>query len=89
VVDEELTAVSRSNLYCVNSRTLGAYEEDLAVLCCYGAEVVERIIKHPDSSLEVDDVNAVAGSVDIGLHLRVPETGLMSEMDTCLKHVLH
>ncbi len=39
--------------------------------------------------LEVDDVNSVTFAKDERGHLRVPEAGLMSEMDTRLQHLSH
>ena len=38
---------------------------------------------------EVDDVNLVAGAKDVLTHLRVPETGLVTEMATSFKHFTH
>ena len=49
---------------------------------------------HPGSKqrlrlLEIDDVNPVTFAKDVGSHLRVPEAGLMSEMDTRFQHLSH
>jgi hypothetical protein len=42
-----------------------------------------------DRLLEVDDVDAVAGSENVGFHLGVPLVGLMTEVDPRLKQRLH
>ena len=39
--------------------------------------------------LKVDDVNPVALGEDVLLHLGVPSSGLVPEMNTCFKHLLH
>ena len=38
---------------------------------------------------EVDDVDAVALLKDERLHLRIPATGLVTELDACLKQLAH
>ena len=39
--------------------------------------------------LEVDDMNSVAFTEDVGGHLRVPEAGLVSKMDARFQHLSH
>jgi hypothetical protein len=39
--------------------------------------------------LQVDDVDLVTLAEDEGGHLRVPEAGLMSEMDARFQHLSH
>ena len=39
--------------------------------------------------LQVNDIDTVALGVDIGSHLGIPATGLVTEMDACLQQGLH
>jgi hypothetical protein len=39
--------------------------------------------------LEIDDVNFIASPKNVLIHLGVPETGLVSEVRTCLQQVTH
>ena len=39
--------------------------------------------------LEVDDMNLAASTEDERCHFRVPEAGLMAEMDTGFQHLTH
>ena len=47
-----------------------------------GVDALQRLV-------QVDDVDAVALAEDETLHLRVPATGLMAEVDSGLEHLLH
>ena len=38
---------------------------------------------------EVDDVNAIARSINVALHLGVPAVRLMSEMNACFQKLAH
>src|SRR5207244_13378537 len=66
----------------------GADEEHRAAAGRDVAGEVPRVVQQADGLLQVDDVDAVAGGEDIGLHLRVPAAGLMSEMDARLQQLL-
>ena len=62
----------------------------------HGATVGDRVADEgvgrldPTKRLfEVDDVDAVAVTVDEPLHLRVPAAGLVTEMDAGFEHLLH
>ena len=68
---------------------LGAHEQDGAAI---GDEIAHEAVRGLDASerlLEIDDVDAVALTVDEALHLGVPASGLMSEVDTCLEQLAH
>ena len=53
------------------------------------ADEVESPVEQLGRFLQVDDVDPVTGAEDIRLHLRVPATGLVSEVDTGLQQGLH
>ena len=64
---------------------LGADEENLATA---GGEIgheVVSVFELRHRLLEIDDVDAVALGEDIGLHLRVPALGLVTEVNARLK----
>ena len=68
---------------------LGADEEDRAAL---GGQVANEVVCGFDARhrlVEVDDVDAVALTEDETLHLRVPPTGLVPEVDTGFQHLAH
>ena len=68
---------------------LGADEEDgLAVLSQLSDEVV-GFLELLDGFLKVNDVDAVALTVDVLGHLGVPAAGLVTEVDTGLEQLLH
>ena len=47
------------------------------------------LIDHVERLEQVDDVDAVALGEDELLHLRVPTTGLVAEVQACLQHIAH
>ena len=68
---------------------LGSHEHDRSTVrgeiaheCVCIFQTIERLV-------EIDDVNAVALAVNEPLHFRVPTSGLVSEMDTRVKELLH
>jgi hypothetical protein len=68
---------------------LGADEEDRPTV---GDRLLDELVGAVDVRqrlLEVDDVDAVALREDETLHLRVPTTGLVSEVDTALEELAH
>ena len=68
---------------------LGAHEQQaLAVLRQLTDEVVS-LLQLLHGLLQVDDIDAVALGEDIGCHLGVPATGLVTEVHTCLQKLLH
>ena len=68
---------------------LGVDEEDLAALSGELAGELAGFFELGNRLFEVDDVNLVAGAKDVLTHLRVPETGLVTEMATSFKHFTH
>jgi hypothetical protein len=70
-------------------RALGADEQHGTAV---GYDLLDeggRISKQRLGLLEVDDVDLVAFAENERFHLRVPEAGLMSEMDARLQHLSH
>ena len=68
---------------------LGAHEQQgLAALGQLTHEGIS-LLQLLHGLLQVDDIDAVALGVDIGSHLGVPATGLMTEMHTGLQQSLH
>ena len=68
---------------------LGADEEDRAAT---GDEIADEAVGLLDAGqrlLQIDDVDAVALTEDETLHLRVPPTGLVTEVCSGLQHLTH
>ncbi len=68
---------------------LGADEQDGAAV---GDGLLDEVVGAVDERqrlLQVDDVDAVALGEDEALHLRVPATGLVPEVNTAFKHLSH
>ena len=74
---------------CLLALLLGADEHDRAAMSDGLLDVLVRLIDVGERLLEVDDVDAIALGDDEALHLRVPATGLMSEVDTAFKQLAH
>ena len=68
---------------------LGAHEQDLAATANGVAQKITGSLKLVDGLGEVDDVDSVVCPENIGLHLRIPTTGLVAKMDTCFKQFLN
>ena len=68
---------------------LGADEQHGAVVGNSGLDEVVGLVDHVERLEQVDDVDAVALGEDELLHLRVPTTGLVAEVQACLQHVAH
>ena len=68
---------------------LGADEQDLVLVAGHGLDQRQRLVEGGHRVLEVDDVDLVAGTEDVLVHLRVPETGLVPEVRTGLQQVAH
>ena len=68
---------------------LGTDEEDRATVGDGLLDELVRLVDVRQRLLEVDDVDAVAVGQDESLHLRVPATGLMSEVGSTIEHLLH
>ena len=68
---------------------LGAHEEDRAAIDRDVTGKVDRLGDLNNGLTKVHDVDSVALPVDIGAHLGVPASGLMTEMDPGLQELLH
>jgi len=68
---------------------LGADEEDRPALGRQLLDVLEGLLEQAIGLLEVDDVDPVALTEDVFLHLRVPTLGLVPEVDPRLEQLLH
>ena len=68
---------------------LGADEQHGAVVGDGGLDEVIGLVDQLQRLEQVDDVDAVALGEDELLHLRVPTTGLVAEVQACLQHVAH
>ena len=84
-----LTAGQRCFLNLIGSGTLGSHKKNLALPGYYGTNEIKGIIKAGNSLVEIDDMNTVPGAVNILLHLGIPVTGLMAEMNTGIEHFAH
>jgi hypothetical protein len=67
---------------------LGAHEQDRPAAGGGALHEVEGVVQELDRLLQVDDVDAVAGSEDVLLHLGVPPAGLMAEVDARFEQLL-
>ena len=63
---------------------LGADEQDLAAVGRQRLDEGIGLARERQALLEVDDVDFVTFAEDVGCHLRVPVTGLMTEMHASL-----
>jgi len=86
---ERLGGALRFLLHRLARRALGAHEQHRAAVGDHALDEVRRLRVHRLRLLEVDDVNSVALTEDERSHLRVPEAGLVSEMDTRFQHLSH
>jgi small subunit ribosomal protein S2 len=69
--------------------TLGPDEQDAATARHHVANRGHRAVQHGDALLEVDDVNAVAHAENIRLHLRIPTTGVVTEVNAGFQKLAH
>src|SRR6185312_16914106 len=68
---------------------LRADEQDRAAVGDGLLDELVGVVDVPERLLQVDDVDAVALGEDEPLHLRVPPTGLMPEVDAAVEQLLH
>src|ERR1700690_3796735 len=73
----------------VARRALGADEQHRAAVGDDLPDELRGVREQRLRLLEIDDVDLVAFTEDEGFHLRVPEAGLMSKMDTRFQHLSH
>ena len=68
---------------------LGANEHDLVFVFSQPADETQRVIERRDSVLEVDDMNFIARSENVLIHLRVPEASLVAKVRAGLQQLAH
>src|SRR3712207_2689130 len=68
---------------------LGADEQDRTAVGDRLLDELVGVVDVPERLLQVDDVEAVALGEDEPLHLRVPATGLVPEVDAAVEQLLH
>jgi len=73
----------------VARRALGADEQHRAAVGDHAPDEARSLRIHRLGLLEIDDVDLVSLAEDEWGHLRVPEAGLVSEMDTRFQHLPH
>ena len=69
--------------------TLGADEQNGALLGRQLLHESDRLVVLGEGLFEVDDVDLVAMAENVIGHLGVPETGLVAEMNAGLQHLAH
>ena len=83
-----ITAISlRTNR--LSRRTLGADKEYVAAVSNDCLDKSIRFLRHRQALFKIDDVDFVTFAEDVGCHLRVPVTGLMTKVHASLKHLAH
>ena len=87
-VDVVHTATLRLFADRLGSLLLGADEQQGAAVCGQVTHEVVRFHKLLDGLLQVDDVDAVSLREDVLLHLGVPASGVVSEMDAGFQQLL-
>src|SRR3569833_2347160 len=73
----------------VLGRPRGPDEQDGALLGREAADEILRLFIEGQGLFEIDDVDLVAVPEDVGGHLGMPVTGLMTEVDARLEHLTH
>jgi len=68
---------------------LGTDKKDISALTCFLGNKITGLPKQPHGFVEIDYIDAVPWTEDIGFHLGIPTPGLVSEMETRLKHLFH
>ena len=89
VVDVKLAAALCLGRHQVARLPLGADEQHPAAAGDDIANRFERVLQKRRRLLQVDDVRAVADPEEIGRHLRVPATGLVTEMHAGFEKLTH
>ncbi|OIQ85419.1 hypothetical protein GALL_327550 [mine drainage metagenome] len=69
--------------------TLGADEQDAALVGGQVAHMLERVLEHRQCFFEVDDMDLVTVAENVRRHTGIPVTGLVSEVDTGFQHLTH
>jgi len=69
--------------------TLGAHEQDRAVVGSDLRQEIPRVVHQRHGLFQIEDMDLVAFAEDVGGHLRAPIPGLVTEMDARLEHLAH
>ena len=87
---DERHATSRRLLFDNFTRsTLCADEHDLVFVFSQSVNKLKRIIKCGDGVLQIDDVDLVACTKDVLIHLWIPKTGLVAKVRAGLQQIAH
>ncbi len=89
VIDKILVRSQRLFLDRILGLFFGTDKQDLITA---GNSVLNKLIGGFEiaySFLQVNNVDAVTGPKDVGLHFRVPALGLMTKMNAGFKHLFH
>ena len=69
--------------------TLGAHKEDFVLVGCEAFHKFQRFIEGRYRLLEINNVNLVAGTKYVLVHLGIPVTGLVTKVRARLQQVTH
>ena len=73
----------------VTRRTLGTHKQYLAVIRCQRFDKIARGPIHWDRLLQINNMDIISCTENIGCHFGIPVPGLVSEMDTRFQHLVH
>ena len=68
---------------------LGAHEQDITAVCDGRLHSLKSLVDKFEGLLQVNNVDAVALGEDETLHLGVPATGLVAEVNAGIQHLTH
>ena len=83
------TAVDCRLAQALLSLALGTDHQHFAAVHYDLVEILTGLFQVGHRRAQVEDVYAVAGTVDVWFHLRIPTLGLVPVMDTGIKQILH
>ncbi len=89
MVHVELRAAFRRLGHRLLRLALGADEQDAAALGHRVAHDLQRLVQQRNRLRQVDDVNAVAVTIDVFAHLGVPAGGLVAIMHASFQQLTH
>src|SRR3569833_1003881 len=89
LVHKRLTGTGGFALHRFAGRALCAYEQHFAAVGNDALDEVRSFCVQGLRLFQIDDVDFISFTKDVLSHLRVPETGLMSEMDARFQHLSH
>ena len=84
-VNIEHTAALCLSLDRILSLLFGSYEKDVSAVCSDICHCFISLVYFSYGFLQVDDINTISLGIDVLRHLRVPSSGLMSEMYACFQ----